>query len=52
MKKSQQIIGYIIESNDINITKYYDPFFDASCAKQRWQFTISTNKTIFQIMKL
>ena len=52
MKKSQQIIGYLIESNDINITKYYDPFLDASFAKQRWQLEISTNKTIFQIIKL
>jgi len=44
LKKSPQIIGYVIESNDINITKYYDPFFDASRAKHRWQFAMPTNK--------
>ena len=44
LKKSTQIIGYVIESNDINITKYYDPFFDASRAKNRWKFAMPTNK--------
>ena len=26
LKKSPQIIGYVIENNDRNINKYYDPF--------------------------
>ena len=30
LKKSPQIIGYVIENKDINITKYYDPFFETS----------------------
>ena len=27
LKKSPQIIGYVIENNDMSINKYYDPFF-------------------------
>ena len=29
LKNSPQIIGYVIENNDINITEYYDSFFEA-----------------------
>ncbi len=42
--KSPQIIGYVIENNDINISKYYDPFFEASRADYKWQFAMPTYK--------
>ncbi len=44
LKKSPQIIGYVIENNDINITKYYDPFFNASRDNYKWQFAMPTLK--------
>ena len=40
LKKSPQIIGYVIENNDINITKYYDPFFEASREIYKWKFAM------------
>ena len=42
LKNSPQIIGYVIEKNDISISKYYDPFFEASRASYRWQFAMPT----------
>ena len=42
LKKSPQIIGYVIENNDINITKYYDPFFETSRDIYKWQFAMPT----------
>ena len=45
MKKSPQIIGYVIENNDVSILKYYDPFFEAFLANYRWQFAIPTYKS-------
>ncbi len=48
LKKSPQIIGYVIENNNININKYYDPFFEASRGNFKWQFAMPTFKnTIF-----
>ena len=44
LKKSPQIIGYVIETNDLNITKYYDPFFEASRSNYNWQFAMPTYK--------
>ena len=44
LKKSPQIIGYVIENNDMNISKYYDPFFEASRANYKWQFAMPTYK--------
>ena len=44
LKKSPQIIGYVIENKDISISKYYDPFFEASRANFRWQFAMPTSK--------
>ena len=44
LKKSPQIIGYVIENNDSNISKYYDPFFEGSRANYRWQFAMPTYK--------
>ena len=47
LKKSPQIIGYVIESKNINITKYYDPFFESSRDIYKWQFAMPTfNKNI------
>ncbi len=40
LKKSPQIIGYVIENNDIRINKYYDPFFLASRDRYKWQFAM------------
>tara|TARA_B100000524_G_scaffold33651_1_gene16561 strand:+ start:392 stop:1042 length:651 start_codon:yes stop_codon:yes gene_type:complete len=44
LNKSPQIIGYVIENKDISISKYYDPFFEASRANFRWQFAMPTSK--------
>ena len=44
LKKSPQIIGYVIENNDMNITKYYDPFFESSRDIYKWQFAMPTFK--------
>ena len=44
LKKSPQIIGYVIESNNRTISKYYDPFFEASRANYKWQFAMPTYK--------
>ena len=40
LKKSPQIIGYVIENNNKIPFKYYDPFFEASRANYRWQFAM------------
>ena len=42
LKKSPQIIGYVIEKNNISLTKYYDPFFEASRDKYKWKFAMPT----------
>ena len=42
LKKSPQIIGYVIENNDRNITKYYDPFFETSRDSYKWKFAMPT----------
>ena len=42
LKKSPQIIGYVIENNNAIISRYYDPFFEASRGSYRWQFAMPT----------
>ena len=42
LKKSPQIIGYVIENNKMNISKYYDPFFGSSRDIFEWQFAMPT----------
>ncbi len=42
LKKSPQIIGYVIENNNYNLTKYYDPFFEASRDRYKWKFAMPT----------
>ena len=42
LKNSPQIIGYVIENNNLNITKYYDPFFESSRDIYKWQFAMPT----------
>ena len=44
LKKTPQIIGYVIENKDPNIFKYYDPFFEASRDNYKWQFAMPTYK--------
>lgn len=44
LKKSPQVIGYVIENDDMNITKYYDPFFESSRDIYKWQFAMPTFK--------
>ncbi len=44
LKKSPQIIGYVIENTDISIKKYYDSFFLASRGNYKWQFAMPTFK--------
>ena len=47
LKKSPQVIGYVIENDNMNITKYYDPFFESSRDIYKWQFAMPTlNKNI------
>ena len=47
LKKSPQVIGYVIENDDMKITKYYDPFFESSRDIYKWQFAMPTfNKNI------
>ena len=45
LKKTPQIIGYVIENNDPNISKYYDPFFESSRDNYKWQFAMPTYKS-------
>ena len=42
LKKSPQVIGYVIENDNMNITKYYDPFFESSRDIYKWQFAMPT----------
>ena len=42
LKKSPQIISYVIENNDMKITKYYDHFFESSRDIYKWQFSMPT----------
>ena len=50
LKKSPQIIGYVIENSNKILLKYYDPFFEASRANYRWQFAMpSYNKNNLDI---
>ena len=44
LKKSPQVIGYVIENDDVSITKYYDPFFESSRDIYKWQFAMPTLK--------
>ena len=44
LKKSPQIIGYVIEKNNKIPFKYYDPFFNISRANYRWQFAMPSHK--------
>ena len=47
LRKSPQVIGYVIENVDINILKYYEPFFKASRGEYNWKFAIpGTNARI------
>ena len=42
LKKTPQVIGYVIENDNMNITKYYDPFFESSRDIYKWQFAMPT----------
>jgi len=42
LKKTPQIIGYVIEKKNINLTKYYDPFFEVSRDRYKWKFAMPT----------
>ncbi len=42
LTKSPQIIGYVVENNNRNINKYYDPFFEASRDRYKWKFAMPT----------
>ncbi len=44
LKKSPQIIGYVIKNNHMKLSKYYDPFFEASRANYKWKFAMPTCK--------
>ena len=45
LKKSPQVIGYVIESDDKKILKYYEPFFKASRGEYKWQFSMPSTKS-------
>ena len=40
LKISPQIIGYVIENKNLDMLKFYNPFFDASRGDYRWEFAI------------
>ena len=40
LRKSPQIIGFVIENEDQKILKYYDPFFQVSRANYIWDFAL------------
>ena len=44
LKKSPQIIGFVIENEDKQILKYYDPFFRVSRANYIWDFAMPSLK--------
>ena len=47
LRKSPQVIGYVIENVDIKILKYYEPFFKASRGEYNWKFAMpGTNASI------
>ncbi len=46
LKKSPQIISYVIESQSKNILKYYDPFFEVSRSDYRWLFAMPAYNNI------
>ena len=47
LRKSPQVIGYVIENVDIKILKYYEPFFKASRNEYKWKFAMpGTNASI------
>ncbi len=47
LRKSPQVIGYVIENVDIKILKYYEPFFKASRGEYKWKFAMpGTNARI------
>ena len=45
LKKSPQVIGYVIESDNKNILKYYEPFFKASRGEYEWKFSMPSTKS-------
>ena len=44
LRKSPQVIGYVIENVDIKILKYYEPFFKASRGEYKWKFAMPATK--------
>ena len=44
LKKSPQIIGFVIENKNKHILKYYDPFFKMSRANYFWDFAMPSLK--------
>ena len=47
LRKSPQVIGYVIENVDIKILKYYEPFFKASRGEYKWKFAMPGNNASF-----
>ena len=45
LRKLPQVIGYVIENQDIKILKYYNPFFRASRDEYQWQFAMPNTKS-------
>ena len=44
LRKSPQVIGYVIENVGIKILKYYEPFFKASRGDYKWKFAMPGTK--------
>ena len=44
LSKSPQIIGFVIENENKQILKYYDPFFKVSRTNYFWDFAIPSSK--------
>ncbi len=47
LKKTPQIIGYVVESKDKKIFKYYNSFFQASRGKYKWSFAMPNIESNF-----
>ena len=44
LRKLPQVIGYVVENDDKEILKYYEPFFKASRGEYKWQFSMPSTK--------
>ena len=51
LRKSPQVVGYVIESDNKKILKYYEPFFKASRGEYKWKFAMPCNNSKISAVK-